>query len=115
MRMQVNEQAGGVNRRSCQSKEDFMSQVNIAVIIGSLRRDSFNAKLAGAIAKLAPADFTFKNSQIGDLPLTGLAFCYAGIQSFNSRRPQERNRPRLAALRTKRVCRQASWCDRGVG
>jgi chromate reductase len=67
--MQLNEQAGGVNRRSCQSKEDFMSQVNIAVIIGSLRRDSFNAKLAGAIAKLAPADFTFKNSQIGDLPL----------------------------------------------
>jgi chromate reductase len=46
-----------------------MSQINIAVIIGSLRRDSFNAKLAQAIAKLAPADFTFKHSQIGDLPL----------------------------------------------
>ena len=46
-----------------------MSQINIAVIVGSLRRDSFNAKLAQAIAKLAPADFTFKHSQIGDLPL----------------------------------------------
>jgi hypothetical protein len=32
----------------------FMSQINIAVIVGSLRRDSFNAKLARAIAKLAP-------------------------------------------------------------
>ena len=32
-------------------------------------RDSFNAKLARAIAKLAPGDFTFKHSQIGDLPL----------------------------------------------
>ena len=43
--------------------------MKIAVIIGSLRRDSFNAKLARAIAKLAPADFTFEHSQIGDLPL----------------------------------------------
>jgi chromate reductase len=48
---------------------DFMSPINIAVIVGSLRRDSFNSKLAQAIAKLAPADFTFKRSQIGDLPL----------------------------------------------
>ena len=47
-----------------------MSPVNIAVIVGSLRRNSFNAKLAQAIAKLAPGDFTFKHfSQIGDLPL----------------------------------------------
>ena len=46
-----------------------MSPFNIAVIVGSLRRDSFNAKLAKAIAKLAPAEFTLKYSQIGDLPL----------------------------------------------
>lgn len=46
-----------------------MSQFNIAVIVGSLRRDSFNLKLAGAIAKLSPINFTFKHSQIGDLPL----------------------------------------------
>src|SRR5436190_4840457 len=43
--------------------------MNIAVIVGSLRRDSFNAKLARAIEKIAPADFTFKHLQIGDLPL----------------------------------------------
>lgn len=42
--------------------------MNIAVLVGSLRRDSFNAKLARAIEKLAPADFTFKHSQISDLP-----------------------------------------------
>src|SRR5712671_7586333 len=47
----------------------FMSQTNIAVIVGSLRRDSFNVKFARAIAKLAPTDFMFKHSQIGDLPL----------------------------------------------
>lgn len=43
--------------------------MNIAVIVGSLRRDLFNAMLARAIAKLAPADLTFKHSEIGDLPL----------------------------------------------
>jgi len=46
-----------------------MSQINIAVIIGSLHRDSFNAKLAEGITKLAPIDFTFRRSQIDDLPL----------------------------------------------
>src|SRR3954464_8811443 len=46
-----------------------MSQINIAVIIGSLRRDSFNAKLAEGITKLAPINLTFRRSQIDDLPL----------------------------------------------
>lgn len=46
-----------------------MSQYQIAVVIGSLRKDSFNRQLANAIAKLAPAEFTFKQSEIGDLPL----------------------------------------------
>lgn len=46
-----------------------MSQINVAVIIGSLRRDSLNVKLANALAKLAPADITFTHSPIGDLPL----------------------------------------------
>ncbi|AMP04232.1 NADPH-dependent FMN reductase [Collimonas pratensis] len=45
-----------------------MSQYNIAVVVGSLRRDSFNHKLATAIARLAPADFTFEQLQIDDLP-----------------------------------------------
>lgn len=46
-----------------------MSQVQIAVVVGSLRRESFNRQLAQAIEKLAPPDFTFKHIEIGDLPL----------------------------------------------
>ena len=46
-----------------------MTQYHIAVLVGSLRKDSFNKKLATALAKLAPADFTFKQVPMGDLPL----------------------------------------------
>jgi chromate reductase len=46
-----------------------MSKYQIAVVVGSLRRDSFNQTLANAIIKLAPPEFSFKQSQIGDLPL----------------------------------------------
>jgi chromate reductase len=46
-----------------------MGQYQIAVVVGSLRRDSFNRKLADALIKLAPPEFTFKYLNIGDLPL----------------------------------------------
>ncbi len=46
-----------------------MSQYPIAVVVGSLRRDSLNRKLATAIAKLAPPEFSFKQVRIDDLPL----------------------------------------------
>lgn len=46
-----------------------MNNKKIAVIVGSLRRDSFNSKLASALTKLAPAGFTFSTVEIGDLPL----------------------------------------------
>ncbi|MBB6558792.1 chromate reductase [Acidovorax soli] len=46
-----------------------MSKVQIAVIVGSLRKDSFNRKLATAIERLAPADFQFTQLRIDDLPL----------------------------------------------
>lgn len=46
-----------------------MSQYQIAILVGSLRKDSFNRKLASAIAKLAPPEFSFKQLEIGDLPL----------------------------------------------
>ena len=49
---------------------DFiMSQYQIAVVIGSLRKDSFNRKLATAVERLAPPEFSFKEAAIGDLPL----------------------------------------------
>ena len=46
-----------------------MTEYQIAVIIGSLRRDSLNRRFATAIARLAPSDFSFKAVEIGDLPL----------------------------------------------
>jgi chromate reductase len=46
-----------------------MKQYRIAVVVGSLRKESFNRMLASAIAKLAPPDFSFHQVQIGDLPL----------------------------------------------
>jgi chromate reductase len=46
-----------------------MSSYKIAVIVGSLRQDSFNRKLANAVAQLAPSYFSFKQVQISDLPL----------------------------------------------
>ena len=46
-----------------------MAEYQVAVVVGSLRRDSYNRKLAGALAKLAPPEFSFKQLQIGDLPL----------------------------------------------
>ncbi len=45
-----------------------MSQTLIAVIVGSLRRDSLNRRLADAVMRLAPSDFRFRMSHIGDLP-----------------------------------------------
>jgi chromate reductase len=46
-----------------------MSQYQIAVVVGSLRRDSINRKLANALVKLAPPDFSFEFLKIDDLPL----------------------------------------------
>ena len=46
-----------------------MSKYNIAVVVGSLRKESFNRQLADAIVKLAPDEFSFKQTEIGDLPL----------------------------------------------
>jgi len=46
-----------------------MSQYQIAVIVGSLRRDSINRKFADALVRLAPTEFSFTQLEIGDLPL----------------------------------------------
>ena len=44
-----------------------MAQIRIAVLVGSLRKDSYNQKLALALAHLAPADVTFEHLRIDDL------------------------------------------------
>ena len=42
---------------------------DVAVIVGSLRRDSLSRKVANAIAELAPTSLKTKIIEIGDLPL----------------------------------------------
>ena len=46
-----------------------MSQTQVAIIVGSLRKDSFNRQLAQAIIQMAPEGVQFKEVAIGDLPL----------------------------------------------
>lgn len=42
---------------------------NVALIVGSLRKESLNRKAALALAKLAPEDVALEIVEIGDLPL----------------------------------------------
>lgn len=46
-----------------------MSKVNVAVFVGSVRKESFNRCLARAIERLAPEDIAFEHVRIDDLPL----------------------------------------------
>jgi chromate reductase len=43
--------------------------LKIAVVVGSLRKESLNRKLANAIERLAPGRCSFTHLDIGDLPL----------------------------------------------
>ena len=46
-----------------------LATYKIAVIVGSLRVDSLNRKLARAVIRMAPEDFSFTELRIDDLPL----------------------------------------------
>ncbi|MES1201352.1 MAG: NAD(P)H-dependent oxidoreductase, partial [Pseudomonadota bacterium] len=47
-----------------------MSQARVvAILIGSLRKESWTRKLAHALTRLAPPHLTFRFVEIGDLPL----------------------------------------------
>src|SRR5690242_16636541 len=46
-----------------------MSKIRVAVLVGSLRKDSFNRHLARAVERLAPSDFSFEHLRIDNLPL----------------------------------------------
>ena len=46
-----------------------MNPIQIAVLVGSLRKHSLNQKLAQALVKQAPEGYSFKWLAIGDLPL----------------------------------------------
>lgn len=68
-----------------------MSTTQIAVIVGSLRKESFNRKLAEALPALAPEGFSFKMLEIGDLPL------YNQDDDANQSAPVKRLKAELAA------------------
>ena len=42
---------------------------NVAVLVGSLRKDSFNRKIAHALAKLAPSSLKLSIVELGDLSM----------------------------------------------
>lgn len=46
-----------------------MSDLSIAVLVGSLRKESHNRQLANALATMAPAGWRFDMLRIDDLPL----------------------------------------------
>ena len=46
-----------------------MSTVNVGVIVGSIRKDSFNRKLTLALERLSPEGFVFDHIWIENLPL----------------------------------------------
>ena len=68
-----------------------MSQIKVAVVVGSLRKASFNHQLAVALGKLAPSDFSFDILEIGDLPL------YNQDDDANQAEPVKRLKSQLAA------------------
>jgi len=43
--------------------------LKVAVVVGSIRKDSINRKLAKALVKLGPSDFEFDFLDLGDLPV----------------------------------------------
>jgi chromate reductase len=46
-----------------------MATIKVAVLVGSLRRESLNRKMAHALIELAPAELQMEIVEIGDLPL----------------------------------------------
>ncbi|KLD65856.1 NADPH-dependent FMN reductase [Dyella japonica] len=44
-------------------------KIRVAVLVGSLRKDSFNLKLARAVEQLAPPELSFEHIRIDNLPL----------------------------------------------
>ena len=68
-----------------------MSQYRIAVAVGSLRRDSYNRRLANAVVKLVPSEFSCLELRIDDLPL------YNQDDDANQAEPVKRLKREIAA------------------
>ena len=70
-----------------------MADYPIAVLVGSLRRESHNRRMAGAIVKLAPPDFSFTQLRVDDLPL------YNQDQDANQPAPAKRLKSEILAAK----------------
>ncbi len=67
-----------------------MARKKIAMIVGSLRKDSFNRKMAKALVKLAPDTLEFEEVGIGELPLYNQDFDDAPPAAWTEFREQIR-------------------------
>ena len=70
-----------------------MSDTTIAVLVGSLRKESFNRQLADALVRMAPAGWQLKLSRIDDLPL------YNQDDDTHQAEPVQRLKAEIAAAR----------------
>ena len=105
---------------------------DVAILVGSLRKESFTRKIAKTIAGMGGDELAFRFVEIGDAAALqsgsryrcaaggmgasfamrlragrGGAVCDARIQSLGAGRFEERHRCRLAALWQKRVCERS--------
>jgi len=106
---------------------------DVAVFVGSVRKDSINRKVAHALAELAPSRLALGVVEIADLPLIqpgrrtqsaglvdgvsqarqggpGTAVRDPRTQPFDASRDQERGGRWISSLRSKRMERQARGC-----
>lgn len=65
--------------------------INVAVLIGSLRKDSLNRKMANALAAMAPAGLALREVPIRDLPLYDADLEGANVPEAWARFRQELN------------------------
>ena len=113
-----------------------MKPFNVAVLVGSLRRESINRKLAEAVIRVAPDSLSFRHVDLGALPMYNGDLeanrprgepvhggnharrrplgRHAGAQPLASGGAQERHRLGLQAERSQRLARQAGRYDRHV-
>jgi chromate reductase len=53
----------------CERKMNMKKEYQVAILVGSLRKDSINRKVANALVSLAPVSMKFTFVEIRDLPL----------------------------------------------
>src|SRR5690606_16946612 len=71
--LDLSEQPAGCSSHAaaaeCVIQRRIHMSIRVAVMVGSLRKDSFNRRLARAVERLAPDELAFEPVDIGGLPL----------------------------------------------